>query len=257
MTRPGWLGRPVGPGRARVPGDAPPILSGMPSPDRDHRAAAVVDVDGTLVDSSYLTTVAWARAFAEKGHVVPMARIHRLIGMSGGRLVEELLGRPDPALQEAHQRHYTPLRAEVRRLPGAADLLRALAGRGITVVLATSAKPEELEDLLRVLDAGDAIQDIVSAGDVERSKPDPEPFARAVEAAGVGPERAVAIGDSVWDVEAARRGGIRCVGVTTGGISAQELRDAGAVAVFTDAAELAGRLDESPFGALAAPAERR
>jgi HAD superfamily hydrolase (TIGR01509 family) len=229
----------------------------MPPPDRDHRAAAVVDVDGTLVDSSYLTTVAWARAFAENGHVVPMARIHRLIGMSGSRLVEEVLGHPDRALQEAHQRHYGPLRAEVRRLPGAADLLRTLAGRGVTVVLATSAKPEELEDLLRVLDAGDAIHEIVSAKDVERSKPEPDSFARAVEAAGVRLDRAVALGDSVWDVEAARRCGLRCVGVTTGGISAQELRDAGAVAVFTDAADLTGRLDDSPFGALAAAAERR
>lgn len=229
----------------------------MPSPERDHRAAAVVDVDGTLVDSSYLTTVAWARAFAENGHVVPMARIHRLIGMSGSRLVEEIIGHADAALQEAHQRHYGPMRAEVRRLPGAADLLRALARRGIAVVLATSAKPEELDDLLRVLDAGDAIHEIVSAGDVERSKPDPDPFARAVEAAGVGPDRAVALGDSVWDVEAARRTGLRCVGVTTGGVSAQELRDAGAVAVFTDTADLAARLDDSPFGALTAPAERR
>jgi HAD superfamily hydrolase (TIGR01509 family) len=229
----------------------------MASTDRRADAAAIVDVDGTLVDSSYLTTVAWARAFADNGHVVPMARIHRLIGMGGGRLVEEVLGHADPALQEAHRRHYGPMRAEVRRLPGAADLLRTLADRGIAVVLATSAKPEELEDLLRVLDAGDAILEVVSAGDVERSKPDPDPFARAVEAAGVGPERAVAIGDSVWDVETARRCGIRCVGVTTGGISEQELRDAGAVAVFADAAELAARLDDSPFGALAAPAERR
>jgi HAD superfamily hydrolase (TIGR01509 family) len=230
----------------------------MPSPSRDHpAAAAVVDVDGTLVDSSYLVTVAWARALAENGHTVPMARIHRLIGMSGSRLVEELLGRAEPPVLEAHQRHYEPLRREVRRLPGAADLLRSLAGRGIAVVLATSAKPEELDDLLRVLDADDAIHEVVCARDVERSKPDPDPFARALEAAGVGPERAVALGDSVWDVEAARRCELRCVGVTTGGISEQELRDAGAVAVFADAGALAAGLDESPFGALAAPAERR
>ena len=229
----------------------------MPSPDRGDRAAAVVDVDGTLVDSSYLTTVAWARALAENGHAVPMARIHRLIGMSGSRLLEELLGHTEPRLLEAHQRHYTPLRDEVRRLPGAADLLRALSQRGVSVVLATSAKPEELEDLLRVVDADDAIDEVVSAEDVDRSKPDPEPFARALEVAGVRPERAVAIGDSVWDVEAARRGGLRCVGVTTGGISEQELRDAGAVAVFADAGALAARLDESPFADLVTSAPRR
>jgi HAD superfamily hydrolase (TIGR01509 family) len=229
----------------------------MCSQDRGRSGAALVDVDGTLVDSSYLTTLAWARALAENGHVVPMARIHRLIGVSGDRLVEQLLGHAEPSLLEAHRHHYAPLRAEVRRLPGAAELLRALKERGLAVVLATSAKPEELEDLLRVLDAGDAIDEVVTAEDVERSKPDPDIFTAALAAAGVERGRAVALGDSVWDVEGARRCGLGCVGVTTGGISEQELRDAGAVAVFADAAALAQRLDESPFGALTASGHMR
>jgi HAD superfamily hydrolase (TIGR01509 family) len=210
----------------------------------------LVDVDGTLVDSNYLTALAWFRAFREHGHTVPMTRLHRLIGMGAGQLIESVIGEADDRIEQAHGRHYAPLRREITRLPGARELLVGLADRGLTVVLATSAKPEELETLLRVVDADDAIEHVVSADDVERSKPEPDIFATALRAAQVPAERAMAIGDTVWDVQAAARCALRCICVTSGGISAPELLDAGAAAVYADASELLDHLDASPLAEL-------
>jgi HAD superfamily hydrolase (TIGR01509 family) len=216
----------------------------------DANAAVLLDVDGTLVDSNYLHVLAWSRSFAEHRLDVPMAAIHRRVGMGSDKLMESLVGEDREELNEAHSRHFAPLRSELRLLPGARDLLFALAERGLRVVLATSAKAEDLDALQKVLDAGDAIAHITSSKDVSTAKPAPDIFEVARDAAGVPHERVIAVGDTVWDVEAAGRAGIACVCVTTGGISAAELREAGAAAVYNDCAELLSRLDESPIGAL-------
>jgi HAD superfamily hydrolase (TIGR01509 family) len=211
----------------------------------------LLDVDGTLVDSNYLHTLAWARSFAEHGvQGIPMSAIHRRIGMGSSELLEALVGEDRDDLNDGHTRHYAPLRSELSPLPGARELLFTLQRRGLRVVLATSAKPEDLDALRAVLDADDAISHITSSQDVPNAKPAPDLFSVAHQASGVPEGRSVAVGDTVWDVVASGRSGIPCVCVTSGGISEAELRDAGAAAVYRDCAELLEHLDESPIGAL-------
>lgn len=214
----------------------------------------LVDLDGTLVDSNYLHTVAWARGFVDAGYPeVAMADIHRSVGMGSDVLPGHILGHDAPEVAEARKGHWQRLRPEVRALPGAAALLGALHARGLAVVLATSADEEDLEVLLPVLGADPpCIDHVTTAGDVEASKPHPDVFQVAMEAAGLDPARTVALGDTVWDVEAATRAGVACVAVETGGIGRADLLAAGAAAVYRDAAELHARLDASPIGLLLA-----
>ena len=136
---------------------------------------------------------------------------------------------------------------EIRAFPRAADLLRALHGRGVRVVLATSAEKSDLEALLEAIDAEDAIDAVTSAGEVEAAKPAPDLFCVALEEAGTKPEATVVVGDTVWDVKAAARAGLPCVAVLSGGISRAELADAGAVAIYDDVADLLENLDQSPL----------
>jgi len=213
-------------------------------------AAVLLDVDGTLVDSNYLHTMAWARAFAEHGVEVATSTIHHCIGMGAQEMLQSLLGEAREDLSEAHSRHMGELRAEMRRLPGAQELLRALKHSGLRVVLATSAKADEVDALRKVIDSDDAIDAVTSSQDVENAKPAPDLFLTAAEAAGVPPERAIAVGDTVWDVRAATAAGMRCVCVCTGGIGAHELREAGAAAVYDDCRDLLRWLDQSPIAAL-------
>ena len=195
------------------------------------RRGVIFDVDGTLIDSNYLHTRAWVRAFEEAGERVPTYRIHRAIGMGSPQLIQELTGREQPELSELHSRYYKELWGELRAFDGAADLLREVAARGGTVVLATSAKPDELEKLLTVLDAGDAVHHVVSSKDVEAAKPEPDLFAVALETGRLDPARAVVVGDSLWDVEAAKRCDLRSVALLTGGTGGCELEAAGAAEV--------------------------
>jgi HAD superfamily hydrolase (TIGR01509 family) len=205
--------------------------------------AVLLDIDGTLVDSNYLHIVAWTRAFGEAGLTIPAAEIHQRVGMGAARFVRELVGEDRPELVEGHGRHFSPLKPELRALPGAADLLREVHGRGATVVLASSSKEEDVQALLDAIDAPDAIDAVTHAGDVEEAKPDPEVFEAALAKAGCAAAESIVVGDTVWDVEAATRAGVRCVGVRSGGISEAELRAAGAVAVYRDAAHLLAELD--------------
>jgi HAD superfamily hydrolase (TIGR01509 family) len=215
------------------------------------RAGIVFDVDGTLLDTNYLHVLAWSRALADQGLRVPMSVIHSLIGMGSDKLIEHLVPGHEPSeLDEGHSRHYSELRGEIRAFDGAAELLKTVAGRGATVILGTSAKSDELEAMLATLAAGDAISHVVSSGDVESTKPDPDIFATALERSGLAVEDLVVVGDSVWDVEAALRLGLRCVTVRTGGIAAEALRRAGALAVYDDVAALLAELDRSPLRAV-------
>lgn len=212
--------------------------------------AVLLDLDGTLVDSNYAHTVAWFRALAGAGHVVPMARIHRLVGMGADQLLEELVGGQDEAIEDAWQREFAALRGELPALPGAADLARAVKERGATVVLATSGKPDDVEELRRTLRADEWIDAAVNSGEVESSKPAPDIFARALEVAGAAPDEAVIVGDTVWDAKAAAACGVVCVAVTCGGICRSELEGAGAAAVYRDPQDLVAHLDASPVGRL-------
>jgi HAD superfamily hydrolase (TIGR01509 family) len=214
------------------------------------KAAALFDVDGTLVDSSYLHTVTWWEALRQYGHELPMSRVHRAIGLGTDKLLDHLLGAQrdqaaDDAMDAAHQALYASQWPSLRPLPGARRLLRACAERGWTVVLATSASAREVEVLRRVLDADDAITHDVDADSVETAKPAPDLVERAAERAGVPTGRAVFIGDTAWDVHAAHRAGVPCLGVMTGGWCRAELEEAGAAQVYRDADEIADYLDAS------------
>jgi HAD superfamily hydrolase (TIGR01509 family) len=212
--------------------------------------AALLDVDGTLVDSNYVHTLAWFRSLRAHGHVVPMARIHRLVGMGADQFLEELLGEHDQAVEDGWQEEFARMRDEIPALPGAADLARALHERGVTVVLATSGKPDDVEALRRTLGADRWVDGVVNSSEVESSKPAPDIFARALEVAGVDAGDAVVVGDTVWDVRAASACDLPCVAVTCGGISRAELEEAGVVAVYRDPEELVAQLERSPLARL-------
>ncbi len=211
---------------------------------------AIVDVDGTLVDTNYHHTIAWGRALYEHEATVPLWRIHRHIGVGGDKFVAavggaELERRCGDSVRDAEQRIYRELIGEVRPLDGARELLVELRERGHRVVLASSASGWEVDHYLDLLDAREVAHDWTSADDVEETKPDPDLLAAAMRKGGT--TTAVMIGDTVWDVEAAGRAGIKAVGVLTGGFSDAELRAAGAVDVFESPAELCERLDTTPL----------
>src|SRR3954451_17028199 len=127
------------------------------------------DVDGTLVDNSYLHTLAWARAFHDSGNVIAMAEIHRRIGMGSSELLADLLGRDDDDVVDSYKTHMEALEADTRVFPQAADLLRELARRGATVVLASSMLPEQVDDRMAIIDAGDAVSGVTHSGDVDEA----------------------------------------------------------------------------------------
>lgn len=222
-----------------------------------HLGAVLFDIDGTLVDSTYLHVHAWSRAFADLADDLPTPvdawRIHRGIGMGSSLLLSDLLGdaagRLGDRAKDRHEHHYGELtRAGLQRpFEGARDLVRAVADRGARAVLATSAAPAELAELRKVLDLDDVVAGITSDQDVDAAKPEPDLVEAALRVADVPPERAVMLGDTRWDVEAAHRAGVACVAVTTGGWSEAELHAAGAAAVYRDVAALLADLDQSPL----------
>ncbi|MEH0637913.1 HAD family hydrolase [Streptomyces bottropensis] len=215
--------------------------------------AAVFDVDGTLVDTNHLHVVAWWEAFRQAGHQVSMHDVHRAVGLPSGDLITHLLGEErDPqekdALSAAHKVLYGTYFERLPALPDAGRLLRRLDGAGWSVVLATSAGGTELAALRRAIGADDAITATTNADDVAEGKPAPDPVERALELAGARAERSVFVGDTVWDMRAGARAGVRCVAVLSGGIPRIELEAAGAEAVFRNPAHLLAALEESPLG---------
>jgi len=209
--------------------------------------AVVFDVDGTLLDTNYLHVMAWSRAFRAAGIVVPAVEIHHRIGKSGSLLVEELAGSERDDIEAMWRREYDALKPEIRRLPGARELVLELAKRGAVVGLATSSPQEDVTTMHEVLDVGDALAFTTSADDVDEAKPAPDIFATALEHAGVDASQAIVVGDTVWDVEAATRCGLPCIAVLTGGIGRGDLVDAGATAVYESTAELLTQLNASPL----------
>ena len=218
--------------------------------DEERRPAALIDVDGTLVDTNYQHALAWYRAFRQHGVTLPLWEIHRHVGMGGDHLVTSLVGEGfdethGDDVRAAERALYLSMMPEVQPLPGARELLEALHARGHTIILASSAKPDELQHYLALLDAHEVADGWTDSGDVEQTKPSPDLVTAAVEKAGGGP--AVMIGDSTWDCEAAGNAGLETVGVLTGGFSDQELRDAGAAVVFRSLDELRENLGRTPL----------
>ena len=205
--------------------------------------AAILDIDGTLVDTNYQHALAWFRAFRQHDELLPIWRIHRHIGMGGDQLAVEAEKGED--IRSAEKALYMALIEEVEPLHGARELIVDLKDRGHAVVLASSAKENEVDHYLDLLDARDLADGWTTSADVEATKPEPDLVKAAVEKAGGGD--AVMIGDSTWDCEAAGRAGLETVAVLTGGFSEAELKDAGAVAVYRSIDELRKSLDETPL----------
>jgi HAD superfamily hydrolase (TIGR01509 family) len=213
--------------------------------------AALLDVDGTLIDSNYHHALAWYRAFRRHDIVLPLWRIHRAVGMGGDQLVPSLVG---PKLDEeqgddiraARDEIYTGgLIDEVAPLEGGHELIVELKDRGLRVVLASSSPRNELERYLDLLDARELADAWTTKDDVEATKPEPDLILAALGKATT--ENAVMVGDTPWDVEAATKAGVETLCVITGGWSKQELREAGAIAVFESVDELRRRLDKTPL----------
>ena len=213
-------------------------------------AAAILDVDGTLVDSNYQHVIAWYRAFRDHDVTPPMWRIHRHIGMGGDQLVAAVAGQAleresGDSIREAETRLYEELIDEVSAFEGARELLDELKRRGHDVVLASSAKQAEVEHYVDLLDARGLADSWTTSADVERTKPAPDLVAVAMQRAGA--LSAVMVGDSTWDIEAAARAELKTLAVLTGGFSEAELLDAGAVAVFESLVDVRLGLDSTPL----------
>ena len=213
---------------------------------------ALLDLDGTLVDSNYQHAIAWYRAFRLHGITIAVWRCHRAIGMGGDQLVSFLAG---DGFEREHgdvvrvQEHalYAQLIDEVQPFEGARGLIEDLKARGGKVVVASSAKPQDTQRYLDLVDGRSLVEAWTDSGDVEATKPAPDLVEAALEKAGGGP--AIMVGDSIWDCKAATAAKIKTIAVRSGGFGDDELLDAGAIAVFDSVGELRERIDETPFAA--------
>lgn len=216
----------------------------------------ILDIDGTLVDTNYHHAIAWQRAFQTQGHQVPAWKIHRHVGMGGDQFVPALLGEEvdddqGEALREGHGDAYMEMIEEVEPLPGARELLRELVDEDLSVVLASSAKQEEVDHYLDLLGARDLVAGWTTSADVEQTKPEPDLIRAAMDKAG-GDGPWLMVGDSVWDARAAANAGVPTLGVLSGGFSEEELREAGAAAVVESVEAI--RQDRATLTSLAGPA---
>ena len=212
----------------------------------------ILDVDGTLVETNYHHAIAWYRAFCRHEIVLPIWRIHRHMGMGGDQLVGSLCGEQveqekGDDIRAAEKVLYFQLIEEVQPLAGAGELIGDLKRRGHAVVLASSAKREEVDHYLDLLGARELADDWTTSADVDATKPHPDLVHAALDKAGT--DGGVMVGDTTWDCEAAERAGVPAVAVRTGGFSEAELREAGAVAVYTSIEDLRNALDETPLAA--------
>jgi HAD superfamily hydrolase (TIGR01509 family) len=214
---------------------------------------AILDIDGTLVDTNYQHAVAWFRAFRRHGIVLPVWRIHRHIGMGGDQMVGALTDdqterdRGDE-IRETESKVYRELIEEVETMESSRELIEELRRRGHTVILASSAKDWEVDHYLELLGARSLADGWTTSADVEATKPHPDLVHAALErAGGRDAADAVMVGDTPWDVRAADGAGVRTIAVLTGGFSEDELTDSGALAVFESVADLCSALDETPL----------
>jgi HAD superfamily hydrolase (TIGR01549 family) len=207
----------------------------------------VLDLDGTLVDSNYAHVLAWRAAFHDVGLDVPAARLHAAVGMGGDRLVAQVAGdtveeRMGDSVRGRHAEHLDTFFPTIAATAGATRLLQVLRERDFTIVLASSSEAELTERLLDRVPESHLLHQLVTGSEAEQTKPSGELVARALER--VDADRAVVVGDTVWDVLAARDAGVPCVCVLTGGIPETELHEAGAAAVVPDAEALAEHIEK-------------
>ena len=212
----------------------------------------MLDIDGTLVDTNYQHALAWYRAFRRHRIVLPVWRIHRHIGMGGDQVVQALTDeRTEQELGDeiraAEKDLYFELIDEVEPMDGARELIADLRRRGHRVVLASSAKEDEVERYLDLLEARDLADGWTTSGDVRATKPQPDLVDAALERVGGSPDDAVMVGDTPWDVHAARAAGVPTVAVLTGGFAIEELSESGATEVFESVADLNASLDRTPL----------
>jgi HAD superfamily hydrolase (TIGR01509 family) len=211
----------------------------------------LVDVDGTLVDSNDAHASAWVEALREAGHSAPFDKVRCLIGKGGDKLLPDVAGLSDDSSQGAAiaERRARIFRSEylpiLKPFPGVRDLLQRLHRDGYRLVVATSAKEDEMNALLERTGGAEFFEQAASAADAERSKPDPDIVKAALRKAGCRPEEALMLGDTPYDIEAAGAADVRAIGLCSGGWSADALR--GAIAIYENAADLLARYDTSPF----------
>ncbi len=171
--------------------------------------------------------------------------------MGGSELLEELVGDARKELKDGHGDEFEAFVEELHAFPKAGELVRAVHERGARVALCTSSKENHLKPMIEAIGGiDDAVDEIVNADDVEHSKPAPDVFAAGFEKLGLDPEQCIAVGDTTWDIEAAGKLGLKTVCVLTGGHEREQLEEAGATAVYEDAADLLAHLDDSPIGGL-------
>lgn len=215
-------------------------------------AIAVLDIDGTLVDTNYQHALAWYRAFHQHEIVLPVWRIHRHIGMGGDQVVEALTDEHTERqlgdeIRAAEKDLYFELIDEVEPMDGARDMLCELGRRGHMIVLASSAREDEVVRYLDLLGARELADGWTTSADVEATKPAPDLVKAALARVGGSPEDAVMVGDTPWDIHAARGAGVETIAVLTGGFAIEELRESGAVKVFESVADLCAGLDQTPL----------
>src|ERR1700735_1738459 len=213
---------------------------------------AVLDIDGTLIDSNYQHALAWYRALRLVGETYPVWRLHRRIGMGGDQVLtavggEDLERRVGDQAREQQGKEVDGLLEEMAPLPGARDLLVAIKARGHRLVLASSGQQSHVDVFLDKLDARGIADDWTSSADVEASKPAPDLLQVALEKLGAPGASSVVVGDSVWDVEAAKRAGMPAIVVRSGGFGDDELREAGAIAIYDTPGDLAKALADTPL----------
>ena len=215
-------------------------------------AVAILDIDGTLVDTNYHHAIAWYRAFRQHKIVLPLWRIHRHIGMGGDQMIAALTDerteqQQGDDIRAAEKALYFGLIDEVETMEGSRELIERLKRSGHTVVLASSAKQDEVDHYLDLLDARELADAWTSSADVEATKPEPDLVKSALEKAGGRDGQAVMIGDTPWDIEAAKRADVPTLAVLTGGFGVDELREAGALDVFESVGELCTKLEQTPL----------
>jgi HAD superfamily hydrolase (TIGR01509 family) len=215
-------------------------------------AVAILDIDGTLVDTNYHHAIAWFRAFRQHGIVLPVWRIHRHVGMGGDQMIAALTDERTESehgdqIRSAEKALYFQVIDEVQPMEGSRELIERLKRQGHTVVLASSAKQDEVDHYLGLLDARELVDAWTTSADVDATKPEPDLVQSALAKAGGPAERAVMVGDTPWDIRAAQRAGVPTLAVRTGGFGVDELREAGALEIFESVAELCSRLDQTPF----------
>jgi HAD superfamily hydrolase (TIGR01509 family) len=216
-----------------------------------HIHAVIFDVDGTLVDSNDAQARSWVDALKEFGYSVPYEKVRPLIGMGGDKVLPETIGVQKDSEKgkqiskrrgEIFKEKYLP---NVQPFPDAQKLLDRMRKQGLKLAIATSAQPDELRPLLQIVGAADLIEDKTTARDVKSSKPDPDVMQVALKRVGYPPNEVVMIGDTPYDIEAARKAGVGTIAFRCGGWSDSDL--AGAIAIYNDPADLLAHYDSSPL----------